>query len=378
MAGIYIHIPYCKVKCHYCDFHFSTKTDSVPEMIQAICAEIELRKSYLSGKSIETIYFGGGTPGFIPSKYLKEILNKIQRSYSVNVDAEITVECNPDDMTDDRINEFASMGVNRFSLGVQSFDNDVLKFMNRAHNASQVYLAIDLARKHGFENITIDLIYGIPDKDFNYWKQQLTEFFKLDLPHLSSYSLTIEPKTYFGNQLKKGSLISKQDDLILEEFQYLIDSARQNGFEQYEISNFAKPGFISRHNSAYWLGREYLGIGPSAHSYNGKERGWNVSNNALYIRSLKDKMPFHTTETLSIENKCNDYLLTRLRTKWGINLDELNFINEKQLHQLRLKTENYCREGLLHKSGSVLVLSDAGKYQADGIASDLFISSDRL
>lgn len=284
MAGIYVHIPYCKVKCHYCDFHFSTQTDSVPEMIKAICAEIEIRKSYLNQQKIETIYFGGGTPAFISSVHLQEILNKIYSTFTVDDHAEITIECNPDDITDKRVKEFSEMGVNRFSLGVQSFDNEVLKFMNRAHDADQIYRAIDIARKANFQNITIDLIYGIPEKKMDYWEKQLHEFYKLDLPHLSSYSLTIEPKTFFGAQQIKGKLLPKPDEQVLLEFQYLMDSALSNGFEQYEISNFARPGFISKHNSAYWLGKHYLGIGPSAHSYNGTSRGWNVSNNAVYIR----------------------------------------------------------------------------------------------
>ncbi|MBK9190818.1 MAG: radical SAM family heme chaperone HemW [Crocinitomicaceae bacterium] len=373
MAGIYIHIPYCKVKCHYCDFHFSTQTDSVSEMIRAICSEIEIRKSYLQSQKIETIYFGGGTPGFIPEKFLKEILDKIYNSFAVDADAEITVECNPDDITEDRVKAFAEMGVNRFSLGVQSFDNDVLKFMNRAHDADQIYHAVEIAKKADFQNITLDLIYGIPEKDLNYWKRQLNEFYNLELPHLSSYSLTIEPKTFFGAQQKTGKLFSKADELVLKEFQFLMDSSRDNGFEQYEISNFAKPGYISRHNSSYWLGKHYLGIGPSAHSYNGSDRGWNVSNNAVYIRSIKEHSEFHTREKLTTENKCNDYLLTRLRTKWGIDLDDLNFIEEKRQNILKRKTENYCREGLLINSGTALVLSDIGKYQADGIAADLFI-----
>jgi len=373
MAGIYLHIPYCKVKCHYCDFHFSTQHRSIPEMVAAMHAEIDQRFSYLKSESISTIYFGGGTPSLFSSEIIGNFISKIKEKFSVSADVEITIECNPDDLDREKLSAFKTVGVNRLSIGVQSFSDEVLKFMNRAHNNVQALNCIDDARAEGIENITIDLIYGVPNTDLNYWKDQLNVFEKLDLAHLSSYCLTIEPKTYFGKQNKLGLLNPVHDEKSLEQFQYLIDFMRERNFEQYEISNFAKPGFISKHNSAYWLGASYLGIGPSAHSYDVVHRGWNVANNSLYIQKVKSNLSYHEEEELTIANRCNDYLLTRLRTKWGIDFNDLNFVPSLQIEQMRKKIFQYCEEHLMIKQGSKFLLTDAGKYRADGIAAHLFI-----
>ena len=373
MAGIYLHVPYCKVKCHYCDFHFSTKHDSISAMVSAMEAEIEQRQFYLKGDSISTIYFGGGTPSLLSAELISKLISKIRKSFQVLANVEITLECNPDDLNLEKLKAFKNEGVNRLSIGVQSFDDRILKFMNRAHTNSQTLSCIDDARNVGIENITIDLIYGVPNTDMNYWKNQLEQFAKFDIPHLSSYCLTIEPKTFFGQQHKQGLLNPVHDELSLSQFQLLIDFMQERNFEHYEISNFAKPGFISKHNSAYWLGEKYLGIGPSAHSYNLMKRGWNISNNAKYIQLVNTTSTYHEEEELTIANRCNDYLLTRLRTKWGVDLNELSFISALQLKDLQKKLAHYCNDGLIEKQGEIYLLTDSGKYRADGISADLFI-----
>ena len=373
MAGIYIHIPYCKVKCHYCDFHFSTQADNANQMQLAMLQELEQRHSYLGSEKIKTIYFGGGTPSFVSSDFLKEVIQKIRSLFAVENDAEITVECNPDDITSSLLEAYSSAGINRFSMGVQSFDDDVLTFMNRAHSSREIIDSIALAKEYGFNNITIDLIYGIPNKNLDYWKRQLDQFLKLDVPHLSSYCLTIEPKTVFGSLQKKGTLSIPEDEMSLSQFQYLIDFTKANGYEHYEISNFAKPGFISKHNSNYWLGAKYLGIGPSAHSYNATERSWNIRNNAQYIRLVSSGEGYNEKEILSNTDKCNDYILTRLRTKWGINLSDLNFISESNLEQITQKLLVFQNANLVNYQNGTYTLTDLGKYRADGISADLFI-----
>ncbi len=373
MAGIYIHIPYCKAKCHYCDFHFSTQTNSTEQMLHAILQELDQRQSYLSEEKINTIYFGGGTPSFVSSDFLNEIIQKIKSLFSVEEDVEITVECNPDDITHSLLEAYRKAGVNRFSMGLQSFNDDVLKFMNRAHTSKEIFESITLAKAYGFNNITVDLIYGIPDKNLDYWKRQLDQFLKLDLPHLSSYCLTIEPKTVFGSLQKKGSLAIPDDEMSLSQFQYLIDFTKANGYEHYEISNFAKPGFISKHNSNYWLGAKYLGVGPSAHSYNAIERSWNIRNNVQYIRLVSSGEAYNEKEILSNTDKCNDYILTRLRTKWGINLSDLNFISDPVKDQIKLQLNRFKNKNLIAEKNGIYLLTDLGKYRADGIAADLFI-----
>ena len=335
--------------------------------------EIKQRGSYLENEPVKTIYFGGGTPSFLADEFLEKILEEIHKNFTVERDAEITLECNPDDITAARLNTFKSIGINRFSMGVQSFDDDVLKFMNRAHTSREITESIDLAKAAGFENITVDLIYGIPGKKEDYWKQQLDHFLKLDVPHLSSYCLTIEPKTYFGSLQKKGVLNAAPDENSLAEFQYLMDFTKVHGYEHYEISNFAKPGFISRHNSAYWLGEKYLGIGPSAHSYNQQTRGWNVANNTSYIQALENGTNYHEVEELTVENRCNDYLLTRLRTKWGVDLSDLEFIGKDRLLKMQNSFRFYAECGWVEVKNDVFVLTDNGKYRADGLAADLFI-----
>lgn len=342
-------------------------------MLQSILTEFDQRKNYLEKEKINTIYFGGGTPSFVSSDFIDAILQKIAGLFSISDKREITIECNPDDITAQRLKDYQKSGVNRFSMGVQSFDDEVLKWMNRAHTSHEIFTAINLAREYGFSNLTIDLIYGIPGKNLEYWKKQLDLFIQLDIRHLSSYCLTIEPKTVFGAQQKHGNLITPDDEESLAQFQYLIDFTKKRGYEQYEISNFAKPGFLSKHNSNYWLGEKYLGIGPSAHSYNGIERSWNVRNNNEYIKLINSGSEYSETEILSISNRCNDYLLTRLRTKWGIKTEDLDFIKEEDLNQIIQKLELFKKLQLITFESGKYLLTDTGKYRADGIASELFI-----
>lgn len=370
MSGIYVHIPYCKVKCHYCDFHFSTNQSNNLDMLSAIGRELNLRSDYLGKQLVSTIYFGGGTPSAVGAKYLDKIIQKIRENFHVSNDCEITVECNPDDLTKESLQDLENIGVNRLSIGIQSFDDEVLKSMNRAHNATEAKQCISLAKEIGFENITIDLIYGLADKDIRYWEDQLRTMLQYDVPHLSAYCLTVEPNTYFSHLKKKGQLNLPSDEDSLDQFRLMVDLMSDNGYQHYEISNFAKDGFISRHNSAYWLGKHYLGIGPSAHSYNGKERGWNVANNAVYIREQNT----YEAEELTDKDKVNDHILTRLRTHWGIDLlviEELaQFISLNEFYD---QLKNHLDNGNLERTDQIVKLSQQGKFLADKIAADLFV-----
>jgi oxygen-independent coproporphyrinogen-3 oxidase len=370
MAGIYVHIPYCKVKCHYCDFHFSTNQSTSLDMLSAIGRELNQRIDFLGNQLVSTIYFGGGTPSAVGAKYLDKIIQKIRDNFHVSNDCEITVECNPDDLDKSTLQDLVSIGVNRLSIGIQSFDDEVLKSMNRAHNAKEAHKCVALAKQVGFENITVDLIYGIPDRDIKYWENQLKTFANYDIPHLSAYCLTIEPNTVFKHLHKKGELTLPSDEESLEQFKLMMEFMVDKGYQHYEISNFAKDGYISRHNSAYWLGKHYLGIGPAAHSFNGKERGWNVANNAKYIKEVST----YEAEELTDKDKVNDHILTRLRTHWGIDLQTIKelgpFLSLKDFE----KNLNYhLKAGNLGRKEHIVKLTNKGKFLADKIASDLFV-----
>ena len=373
MAGIYLHIPYCKQKCHYCDFHFSTLLDNRKEMLRALLSEIDQRQDFLEKEVINTIYFGGGTPSLFTVAELDDLIGMIRRLYTVSDQAEITMEANPDDLSYDKLKALSGLGINRLSVGVQSFDDEVLKWMNRAHTAKQVYESLDAVRKAGIENVTLDLIYGIPETDLTYWEQQLEELIRNDFPHLSAYCLTIEPKTAFGTWLKQGKMIQLADEKALEQFRFLTEFMPSHGFEQYEISNFAKAGFISRHNSAYWLGEKYLGIGPSAHSFNGVARAWNVANNSNYIRQVLSKEEYSSSELLSTEDRFNEYILTRLRTKWGIYRKDMNHISKTLHEQIKPDIERHLKLGNIRQNGEGYYLTGQGKFIADAISSDLFV-----
>lgn len=342
-------------------------------MTQAICTELADRKGYLDNEAIKTIYFGGGTPSILPDNDLKSIVDTIKSNYQLEQNLEFTFEANPDDLSEQKLIELKRVGINRLSIGIQSFDNDQLVFMNRAHNAEEANNCVQLAQKHGFDNITIDLIYGLPNTDEVYWKSQVSKAINLGVNHISAYCLTIEDKTVFGNWHKKGKLNPLGDEAGLKQFKILQSELKKAGYEHYEISNFSKDGNISQHNSAYWLGEKYLGIGPSAHSFNGNFRQWNVANNIRYIRALEDKSTYFEYEKLTQTDKFNEYILTRLRTKWGIHLDELFLISDVNKREIDTKISQFISNGDLQELDKVVTLTQQGKFIADYISSELFI-----
>jgi len=374
MAGIYIHIPFCKQACHYCDFHFSTNRSSQSEMVEMFRTEIELQRSFLSGEAIDTIYFGGGTPSLLSPTQLSGLLETLYRHHPISISPEITLEANPDDLSMERLIEFRHAGINRLSIGVQSFQNETLEKLNRAHDASLARDSIWNAYRAGFDNISIDLIYAIPWQDDESWKENVRETLRFEPQHISAYSLTVEDKTVFGRWARQGKFRSVDDDHAANQLQSLVEMLALGGYEQYEVSNFCRPGFISIHNSNYWNDRKYLGIGPSAHSYNGLSRQYNASNNPFYIKSIRNKVIPATVELLSREDKINEYLLTSLRTSWGVDLSRLR--DEHGL-DLELVQEQYLNtlqtNGLATIHGGRFVLTMKGKLVADRIASDLFV-----
>ncbi|SOC79795.1 oxygen-independent coproporphyrinogen-3 oxidase [Salinimicrobium sediminis] len=371
MAGIYIHIPFCKQACHYCDFHFSTSVKKKPEMVEAICKELELRKEEI-GDEVETIYFGGGTPSLLSAEELQQIFKTIFSNYKVSEDPEITLEANPDDLTEEKIKMLAASGINRLSIGVQSFFEEDLKLMNRAHNAEEALESIKLAKQY-FKNISIDLIYGIPGMSNEQWKENLQIALDLGVPHISSYALTVEPKTALKSMIEKGKIAPAEEELAKEQYEMMIEVLSVAGFDNYEFSNFGKPGFFSRNNTAYWFGKPYLGIGPSAHSFNGFHRKWNISNNTIYIKALqKGEIPAEV-EKLSIADRYNELVMTRLRTKWGIAVDEVErSFGKKYKDYLLREAAKLLEDGLLEWNDSRLQVSKKGKFLSDGIAAELF------
>jgi len=323
LAGIYIHIPFCKQACFYCDFHFSTQISNKERIVNAICDELLLQKSYLGNETIASIYFGGGTPSLLTEEELLIILGKINNTHTVDANAEITLEANPDDLSAQKLQQLKNAGVNRLSIGIQSFHDPHLKFMNRAHQSREAWQCVLDAQKIGFDNISIDLIYGIPSKNHKIWQSDLKNAFDLPINHISAYCLTIEPQTVFGNRLSHKKMNPINEEFAAEQFEILLNEIEQKGFEQYEISNFCKPDNYSRHNSSYWKQKRFLGIGPSAHSFDGTTRQFNVASNAKYLKSLAEsKVPFEM-EQLSTAQQANEYLMTTLRTKWGSELGKL-------------------------------------------------------
>jgi oxygen-independent coproporphyrinogen-3 oxidase len=374
MAGLYIHIPFCKQACYYCDFFFSTNQEQRSLLARAIASELAMQKNYLAGEELETIYFGGGTPSILLEEELDIILNGAHANFSIATQPEITLEANPDDLTKEKIEYLFRSGINRLSVGIQSFDNAVLKSLNRAHDNRMAKGCIEDAQTAGFKNISIDLIYAIPGRSDDAWENDIREALALQPQHVSSYSLTIEEKTVFGKWTKQGKMKRLDDDVAARQLNLLIDVLESEGFEQYEVSNFSKPGFQSRHNSNYWRNKKYLGIGPSAHSYNGDSRQYNVSNNAMYLRSINQHKVPYTLEKLSREDKINEYLLTTLRTCWGA---DLNILREQFSFDILNESSDYIKN--LQNSGFVVIeenilrLTRQGRFHADKIASDLFI-----
>lgn len=372
MSGIYIHIPYCKKACHYCNFHFSTTRYHAGEMMDCIVKEIGLRKDYLADE-METIYFGGGTPSIIPAEKIAAALENIYTNFRVAKNPEITLEANPDDISKENLSQWKAAGINRLSIGIQSFQEDDLQWMNRAHHAAQAFQSIMLAQDAGFKNISCDLIYGTPLLTNELWMENLNMIASLNIPHLSAYALTVEPKTALQKMIEKHKVKDIDPKKQVQQFDLLMQWAKENDFEHYEISNFAKKGFRSRHNSSYWQGKHYLGIGPSAHSFSGNARRWNVSNNALYLQSLQNSQLNFEEEILTEENKLNEYIMISLRTMEGIDLQKIeNDFNIENRIRLELFAKKYIDKEMLVHQDNHLILTDRGKHYADGIAAELF------
>lgn len=372
MAGIYIHIPFCKQACTYCDFHFSTSFNNYRQkMIDAICKEVELRKNYITDKNITTIYFGGGTPSTLHNQELNQIINKIHLSFDTKNLTELTLEANPDDITDEKLLDWKNCGINRLSIGVQSFLDEDLTWMNRAHNAAESQNAILLAKKHGFK-ITIDLMYGLPNTTHEKWASNIELAISLQPDHISAYCLTIEEKTKLNHLVNKKLIPVPGEDVQALQFETLLKKLSSANYEQYEISNFAKNQNYAEHNTNYWKGKQYLGLGPSAHSFNSHSRSWNISNNQLYMKGIQNNIPDLEIEELSVPDQFNELILTGLRTKWGVNIHELHSIkipNEK----FNKKLNEFINSGHLRKSKDAILTTEAGKLIADYISSELFI-----
>ncbi|MEQ8925650.1 MAG: radical SAM family heme chaperone HemW [Fulvivirga sp.] len=368
MAGIYVHIPFCKQACHYCDFHFSTNQSQQTQMVNSILKEIVLQKKYLT-EPIETIYFGGGTPSMLNDKELQSILEVIHSSFDTTHCKEITLEANPDDLSSEQLTLLANAGVNRLSIGMQSFDDDVLKFLNRAHTSKESIKVLEEINASKFSNVSVDLIYGIPDRNHDQWRNDIKRLLSYAPQHISAYCLTIEPNTAFGNWAKKGKLKPVSEDFAAEQFEILVSELTKSGYEHYEISNFCLPGFESLHNSSYWRQKPYLGVGPSAHSYNLVSRQRNISNNLKYIKAIEEGVLPAFIERLSDIDKANDYLLTSLRTKWGVDLDRFNLTERLDFNYI----EHLVSTNRLIRKDNKIYLTQEGKLVADQITEDLFI-----
>jgi oxygen-independent coproporphyrinogen-3 oxidase len=373
MSGIYIHIPFCKQACHYCDFHFSTNLKKKDEMVLALVKEIEMRKNEFQNDIVETIYFGGGTPSILQIADLRFLIDAVYRNYKVVSTPEITVEANPDDLSEVRIIELSKNKVNRLSIGIQSFFEDDLKMMNRAHNVEEAKKCLEIATQY-FNNISIDLIYGVPEMSNEKWLQNIETALSFGVPHISSYALTVEPKTALHSFIQKGIIPPPDDEVAQEHFQILVDKLSENGFIHYELSNLGKENYFSKNNSSYWLGKKYIGIGPSAHSYDGKNRGWNVSNNSLYIKSIQEnKLPIEI-ETLTKTDRYNEYIMTGLRTIWGVSLARIEQeFGKNYLDYLNQQAAKFIEDHLLFIDDNILRTTKKGKFLSDGIACDLFL-----
>jgi oxygen-independent coproporphyrinogen-3 oxidase len=373
MAGIYIHVPFCKQACNYCNFHFSTNLALQNDFTVALLKEIELRKTYLNQETVETIYFGGGTPSLLSVSAIRDILNSIYRNFSISPDPEISLESNPDDMDPVRLTAWKDAGINRLSIGVQSFYEADLIWMNRAHDVRQAEMAVEQASSAGFSNLSLDLIYGLPELTNEKWYENLRKAISLNPAHISCYALTVEPKTALFNMIQMKKTTDVQPEKQADQFLIAIQELEAVGFEHYEISSFAKLGKRSRHNSAYWQSKKYLGLGPAAHSFNGTGRQWNIANNVLYIKALMEGQLKMESENLLPRDLLNEYIMTSLRTKEGLDLQKVSdqFGNEKKL-SLEKSAKQYIQSKKIERKKEKLILTNSGKLFADGIAASLF------
>jgi len=383
MSGIYIHIPFCKQACHYCDFHFSTSMKYKNEMIAALCEEIRLSKEHHvlefafakadSQNSIQTIYFGGGTPSVLDTSQISQIIDTVYENYQVTENPEITLEANPDDLTEAKLKELSQSPINRLSIGIQSFFEEDLKLMNRAHNAQEAQECILTARSY-FDNISIDLIYGIPGMTVERWRENIYKAIDLQIPHISSYALTVEDKTPLKSFIEKGIIDPVDDELAQQHFHILLDAMQLHGYSNYEFSNFGKEGYFSQNNTAYWTGKSYLGIGPSAHSFDGIKRGWNINNNVKYLKSIQaGELPMEIEELTTVD-RYNEYIMTGLRTIYGVSLEKVSKDYGANFKTYLLdQAAGYIKDHLLYLDGDTLQVTRKGKFLSDGIASELFM-----
>ena len=372
MSGIYIHIPFCKQACHYCDFHFSTSLKKKDELLNALVKELELRKNEFKNITVETIYFGGGTPSLLSNNELESLIDSVYNNYKVSKNPEITLEANPDDLSVQRIKHLTDTPINRLSIGIQSFFETDLKLMNRAHNAEEAKACLEEATKY-FDNISLDLIYGIPGASNEQWIENIETALRYNVPHISSYALTVEPKTALASFIKKGLIANVDDEQAHEQFHILKEKLEASGFIHYELSNFGKESYFSKNNSAYWQGKSYLGIGPSAHSFNGKQRGWNVRNNTKYINAINQgELPIEI-ENLTLIDQYNEYIMTGLRTIWGVSLSKVENDFGKVLKDYLIEqSEVFINQHLLYIEREHLRVTKKGQFLCDGIASELF------
>lgn len=372
MSGIYLHIPFCKQACHYCDFHFSTSLKKKDDLVQALVKELILRKTEFTNQTVETIYFGGGTPSLLTMDELQLLIDAVYKHYTVIDTPEITLEANPDDLSKDHIRQLSKSPVNRLSIGIQSFFEEDLKLMNRAHNSQEARDCLTAATQY-FDNISVDLIYGIPNASNKRWLQNIDIALSYNINHISSYALTVEPKTALASFIEKGIMSNVDEEQTEAQFHLLLDKLDAANFVHYELSNFGKEGFISKNNSAYWQGKHYIGIGPSAHSFNGEQRSWNVRNNSKYIASITNEALPNEVETLTKTDRYNEYIMTGLRTIWGVSLTKVE--NEFGLPfktYLLKQSQKYIQKHLLYIDDDKLLVTKKGKFLSDGIASELF------
>ena len=372
MAGLYIHVPFCSKRCLYCDFFSNTDMRYKEPYVTALIQEMALRAPYLSGEPIETIYFGGGTPSQLSASDFRTLFEVIQKHFTLMPEMEITLEANPDDLSASYIQCLRTLPFNRLSMGIQSFHDDDLRLLNRRHTAAQAIEAVDRCQQAGLTNLSIDLIYGLPSQTKTAWEDNLAQALALQVPHLSAYHLTYEEGTALYRLLEEGKVQPVEEEVSLSLFNTLIDQLAEAGYQHYEISNFAKPGFYSRHNSSYWIGKSYLGLGPSAHSYNGREREWNVASLPIYIKGIERGEPQLEREELDLPTRYNDFVITRLRTQWGIACDELvSTFGEKWLSYCLQQAQRSLQQGLLTHEEGRLRLSRRGLFLSDGVMSDL-------
>jgi oxygen-independent coproporphyrinogen-3 oxidase len=377
MAGLYIHIPFCRNACHYCDFHFSISLGQLSLMMKAIQKEICSRKKFLGGEPIDTIYLGGGTPSLLSSDQLNSLFHMIRDNYDIRSDPEITLEGNPEDLEPQYLEDLLKIGINRLSIGIQSFHDGDLELMNRRHGKDQSHYCLELIVKSGFKNINIDLIYGVPGLTTEKWVENLDIVSDFAPAHIAAYHLTYEAGTVLDYRRLQSRFDIQGEQKSLEQYRLLVKKLEDKGYEHYEISNFAQPGYISRHNSAYWRGKKYLGVGPSAHSFNGRIRRWNISKNASYIKFVNQGSVYHEQEELDRDSRFHDYLVTSLRTTWGADLEYIHreYGQAYAGHCLQ-QAKPFLQSGRLILDDSKLVLSEDGMFIADHIISALFLEKE--